>query len=198
MKAAKTKVNKGGVCSQCAKKPIDHCSRSLDASSENRVLNLRTKDKPTNDTLLFVRVPQIQGIMCNRVTSSTEQLGTGFNPQYPLEVPLRLHRSAPKDSCQMRSWDIHVAHKTLLVWRTRWRVCAGISNKSSLYSGPAPICTFITPWPSRVLPKTLIISMLRERYSNYFISTTAAELISRRRVTVLSAPLLERCSNFFY
>lgn len=151
----------------------------------------------TNDMLLFVRIPQIQGIMGKRMPSSTEsniywtQQSTGFNPQHPLQVLFRLHRSVPKQpnrSCQMRCWERHScsAQDFARMKNMLKSLCWHLSNKSSLYTGPAQTCTFITPCSSGVLPKTLIISVLHEGYSDCFIIIVAADLINGRRVTVLS------------
>lgn len=189
IKAAKTKSTK----EECAPSVETHCFRSLDLSNESGILNLRTKDLLTYDLLLFVRIPQIQGIIGKRMSNYGALKGTGFNPQNPLQVLLRLHRDVPKHSpataVQVRCWLIHVAHKTLPVWRT----CRGVYASTSL----ANLCyiqdqlesahsSLLVP-PRWGLPKTPTISTLRERYSDCFIIiiTIVADLINQGRETIL-------------
>lgn len=70
--AAKTKSTRDECVSSVERNRSTHCFRSLDASNENGILNLRAKDMLTNYMLLFVRIPQIQGIAGKRMPNSPE------------------------------------------------------------------------------------------------------------------------------
>lgn len=176
IKVAKTKSPK----EECAPGvERTRCIRSLDVSDDNRILNPRTKEHVNKWYAALCQIISNPGHYGKESAPVyREQQRTGLNPQHPLQGLLRPHRSIPKHSpAPAAKWDAKtsVQHKTWSVWRKHKSLCRHLSNEPSLYKRPAQICTFITPCPSRVLPKTLIISVLHEGHSNCFIITTAAD-----------------------